>query len=181
MKHDVTYTRPFNFKHAKDGAPISCRNGDKVFLYNMCSNNPKYPLLGEIIRSGWPLSWSKNGKTHVGDKEYDTDLVMLPLGFCEKSPVFTDDVLYLNESSEAVKINHYFCANKISMLFWKPFNIVKENNFYTFFQNFYENSKIHNSMNDEDCDRVVKLSEKVEKHTAYSIWKAAILSVRNNS
>ena len=98
MKPD--HYKEFNAKHAKAGAPYCQRNGLAARIGIWDAKHDEYPLI--CVASYFDqygessCTWTKLGARHGGAKN-DSDLVMLPLGYCEGKPVFVGDKLvYIN-------------------------------------------------------------------------------------
>lgn len=91
--------KPFNLEHAKAGAPVGCeteRNKIEIFKYTERSifGSIRYGDEEEVV-----TSWDINGKN---DPCLKSDLVMLPLGYCEGKPVFVGDELIDKEDGHKV-------------------------------------------------------------------------------
>lgn len=88
----MTYnTKPFDINQARAGAPVGCeteRNKIEIFKYTDHSifGSIRYGDEEEVV-----TSWDINGKN---DPCLKSDLVMLPLGYCDGKPVFVGDHLY---------------------------------------------------------------------------------------
>ena len=90
------FSRPFNLENAKAGAPYCCRDGGTAQVLKWDCNVSDYPLLGVIRKSDDPRTWTETGSVSYAEKhtsQYDSDLVMLPLGMCQLKPVFMGDEL----------------------------------------------------------------------------------------
>lgn len=88
------FSLPFNLEHAKAGAPYCCRDGHAAHILKWDRNVSDYPLLGVIRKSDDPRTWTETGSVSYSEKhtsQYDSDLVMLPLGFIDGKPVFVGD------------------------------------------------------------------------------------------
>lgn len=96
----LEHTKEFNAEHAKAGAPYCQRNGLSARIGIWDSNNENFPLVG--VRTTTPgyhdstCSWSECGGVWSSDQN-ESDLVMLPLGYCEGKPVFVgEELVYIN-------------------------------------------------------------------------------------
>lgn len=84
-------TRPFNLEHARAGAPIACKGGDKAVILKWDLRG-KGPLLGFVESDGEDIAtrWQEDGTTYgkLGDS---VALIMIPLGYIDGKPVFVGD------------------------------------------------------------------------------------------
>ena len=98
------HTKEFNVEHAKQGAPYCQRNGLAARI-GIWDSKSSYPLVGVAAHSlgylEYSSSWSSVGVSSRIDM--GTDLVMLPLGYCDGRPVFVGDELIYNR---AIHIAH---------------------------------------------------------------------------
>lgn len=91
------HTKPFDLNSAKAGAPYAQRSGLLARIGIWDKKVEYYKLTGAIQRFEgneleWDCCWSIEGKSNF-ESVQETDLVMLPLGYCEGKPVFVGDEL----------------------------------------------------------------------------------------
>jgi hypothetical protein len=89
------HTKPFDLNSAKAGAPYAQRNGlaARIGIWDSTNSNG-YALVGTLIhRNGdeGSAAWQANGDCFNNTR--DSELVMLPLGYCQSKPVFVGDEL----------------------------------------------------------------------------------------
>lgn len=93
------HTKPFNYEHAKAGAPISFGWGAPATVLTFQRQGIKgahHPILVEDL-TGATTCYSSTGQPSGNSKAFMPDawhLVMRPLGYCEGRPVYTDDILH---------------------------------------------------------------------------------------
>jgi len=115
------HTKPFNAEHAKAGAPYCQRNrlAARIGIWDSANSNG-YILVGTLIqRNGDESSaaWQANGD--CSNNTRDSELVMLPLGYCEGKPVFVGETaLVYKKNDQPVKLN-YMGAHDFSQCAWK--------------------------------------------------------------
>jgi hypothetical protein len=99
-------TRPFSILHAKAGAPYACRDGTKAEVLKWDAKG-QFSLIGftELGGSETPDNWTAAGCRTVRG-EHPLDLVMIPLGYIEGKPVFTDDKI-INPYGDTVSVPAY--------------------------------------------------------------------------
>jgi hypothetical protein len=103
-------SRPFNFEHAKAGAPYGCRDGSKAEVLKWDAKGGEFKLIGYTEPNGSevPESWTKHGNASARGESH-ADLVMLPLGEIEGKPVFYGDkIMDCNDLVEAKPGCHDF-------------------------------------------------------------------------
>ena len=76
MKHDITKLKPFDLEKAKNGYPVSIREGTTVVIYDFEAEPSSFPIIGKVILNGRVeiLSWSLDG-IHPN---HEKDLMMVP-------------------------------------------------------------------------------------------------------
>lgn len=94
------HTKPFDINQARAGAPVGCkteRNTIEIFKYTERSifGSIRYGNEEEVV-----TSWDINGKN---DPCLKSDLVMLPLGYCEGKPVFAGDEMFDTDHQTKVR------------------------------------------------------------------------------
>lgn len=85
------HTKPFNLEHAKEGAPYGLVCGEEVTILKWDARYENRPLLGVYGKNDRAIGWDASGSGGSFGPGYD--LVMLPLGYCERKPVFVGDEL----------------------------------------------------------------------------------------
>ena len=100
------HLRPFNIEHAKAGAPYCTIRGHEATISKWDGRQVNRPLVGFSGPKDEAITWAVSG-----EGPYPADqLVMLPLGFIDDRPVFTDDELAARSTGVIVKAEPTFRA-----------------------------------------------------------------------
>lgn len=86
------FTKPFDVKHAKAGAPFTGEHGEAVRVLIWDRKHPTHPIIAiEEDGEQEAIAFSKDGSTAHNYDSIVRQLVMLPLGFIDGKPVFVGD------------------------------------------------------------------------------------------
>jgi hypothetical protein len=100
MKNDM---KPFNIEHAKAGAPYGYLDGTTAEILKFDILGP-YPILS-IWNSQFTFKHLPDGSVEKGSSKSTNNLVMIPLGYCERKPVFVGDKLFYPHTKENYIVN----------------------------------------------------------------------------
>ena len=87
-------TKPFNYEHARAGAPVATRGGHDVEILKWDVRGGDCPILGiaKDLEIDMMTRWSETGQPAASYGGHMT-LVMKPLGYIDDKPVFVGDEL----------------------------------------------------------------------------------------
>lgn len=121
---DFLHTRPFNFEHAKAGAPVCTRDGRKVKIYTFDSGDHTYPIHCQFAGYGLGENCvaARTVEGHVlknNFREAPADLCMAPICYLEGKPVFVGDVVcFSRDSSIGYKVKPDDTALRLAGAVW---------------------------------------------------------------
>lgn len=165
IEFNPSHTRPFNIDHARAGAPFRSRDGSevKVLKFDMKSENG-FCILGlSTDENGFEncASWLATGKYTPDVAEHESDLVMMPVGYCEGEPVFIGDVLF-----DALK---------------KPYQVtIGQASSPSFLEWLLKTSKLESPVEPEPENKFIKARELLAsfanpQHMTFSLGKAKLI------
>lgn len=157
--------RPFNYEHAKAGAPVCQRNGEAVdiFKWDVRSLQPIHGIVkGNEDLNDRARSWCMDG-SWSGDIRGSNSLIMKPLGYVEGRPVHVGDEIVSKSSGVHVKAFAQMNA------------LIGDN--YTW-PELDDHSKEHQNNTEADRDDFLSMfSESTIREVAYKIRGKAAASI----
>src|SRR5882672_2577799 len=84
----MEHFKPFNIEHAKAGAPCKCYDGTFTEIIYWTALTQNFPIVALLGKEQSLMRYREDGTSSFPTSSY---LVMTPIAFIEKKPVYWDD------------------------------------------------------------------------------------------